>query len=33
MTDVDHIDEYEGSVPAVTAGNAGLTPVNPPLDG
>jgi signal transduction histidine kinase len=27
MTDVDHIDEYEGSVPAVSAGSVGLTPV------
>jgi signal transduction histidine kinase len=27
MTDVDHIDEYERSVPAVSAGSAGLTPV------
>jgi signal transduction histidine kinase len=27
MTDVDHIDEYEGSAPAVSAGSVGLTPV------
>jgi signal transduction histidine kinase len=27
MTDVDHIDEYEGSAPATSAGSAGLTPV------
>jgi signal transduction histidine kinase len=27
MTDVDHIEEYEGSAPATSAGSVGLTPV------